>query len=148
MSNAPLLDILAETSNEADYQAVYAELMASDRGRSFLTEFASRNLQPDTRKLVAMIARLGAARHNDRPAISEAVSRSLADLAAAIEEGEAALANCTRAPDETSIAECVRDIALAMRARKVEPVLCDALDAVAREVADSAVRVNAAVLAA
>jgi len=150
MSNALLLDILAETSIEADYRAVYAELMASDRGRSFLTEFASRNLQPDTRKLVAMIGRLEAALHdNQQPGIPAALLRGLVDLAAATEEGEAALAaTCTPPRDETPTLECVRDAALALRKRKVEPALCEALDAVAREVGDIITRGKAAIVTA
>jgi hypothetical protein len=148
MSNepAPLLDILAEASGEAEYQAVYAKLTATDRGRNFLAEFANRNLQPDTRKLVRMIARLeAAARDNRRSEIPLAVLRGLADLAAAFDQGEARLAANSVAPlGEPLVLRHVGDIALALRKRKVEPILCDTVDAVAREVSDVIARDHAA----
>jgi len=148
MSNehAPLLDILAEASGEADYRAVYAELMATNRGRSFLSEFASRNLQPDTRKLVRMVARLEAVvRDNRRPEIPVAVLRGLADLAATIDQCEAELAaSCVAQLEEPRVLQHIGDITLALRKRKVEPLLCDTIGAVAREVGNVIARDDAA----
>ena len=69
-----LPDVLGESPSEADYQAVHAELMATERGRNFLTEYASRNLDPDTRKLVSTVARLESAmRDHQAPQISAAM---------------------------------------------------------------------------
>ena len=45
MPNEPLalLQILAGLPDEADHDAVHAALMATERGRRFLTEYADRN---------------------------------------------------------------------------------------------------------
>jgi hypothetical protein len=63
MPNEPLalLDILSGLPDEADYETVYAAVMASERGRRFLTEYANRNRQADTQMLVGAIARVEAA---------------------------------------------------------------------------------------
>jgi hypothetical protein len=48
MSNTPLArsDILKGAPNDTEYDAVYAAVTATERGRWFLTEFAKRNRAP------------------------------------------------------------------------------------------------------
>ncbi len=59
MPNDPLhFDNLAGPPNDADYQAAYAEITATERGRRFLIEYAIRNRHPDTHILVSTIAHL------------------------------------------------------------------------------------------
>lgn len=148
MSNNPLLfsDISIGPANDTEYEAVYAEITASERGRSFLREYASRSRQPDTQSLVSTIARLDAAmRENAPPQVPEALCRGLIDLVAAIEQMEAVFtATGDSAPDDLFAVERLQDIALALRRREVETALCDALEASAREVGDAMVRNNAA----
>jgi hypothetical protein len=54
-------DNAAGPPNEAEYNAVYAAVTATERGRWFLKEFASRNRSADTDLIMAAIARIEAA---------------------------------------------------------------------------------------
>jgi hypothetical protein len=145
-NNSSLLPNIAAASNDVDYEGVQAEIMVSDRGRSFLAEYANRNRHPDTHRLVSTIARLEAAMHEDpRPQMPVALARGLADLATTIEQIEAVLlASGTSAPDIHFAVERIQDIAMALRQREVEAALCDTLEAAIREVGDAIVRNDAA----
>ncbi len=96
---------------EADYDAVYAAVTATERGRSFSTELANRNRHPDTDALMAAIARIEAALGSDAPAKQS-----------------------TRLPDISAAAERLADIAFGLRERGADGTLCDALDAAVREI--------------
>ena len=148
MSNdpQPLPDILTAPPQDAEYEAVYAEIMATERGRGFLMEYANRNRDPDTHALVSTIARLEAAmRDSARPQLPAVLAGALADVAAAIEQIEAMLsASPTSAPAVHFAAERIQDIAAALRRREVETALCDALETASREVGDAVVRNDAA----
>jgi len=54
-------DKAAAPPNEAEYNAVYAAVTATERGRWFLKEFADRNRSADTDLIMAAIARIEAA---------------------------------------------------------------------------------------
>ena len=141
-----VLDVLTESPNEADYQAVYAELMATERGRNFLAAHNSSHLHSDTRKLLTTVARLEAAmRDNPAQEIPVTLFRGLTDVARAIEQSRAVLsANSISAANDLLAVERIQDIGMALRRRDVEPALCDALEVAAREVGDAIVRSNAA----
>ena len=148
MANDPLSvsDVLTESPNEADYQAVYAELMATERGRNFLAAHNRSHLRSDTRKLLSTVARFEAAmRGNPAQEIPVTLFRGLTDLARAIEQSQAVLSSSgiSTANDLLAV-ERIHDIAMALRRRDVEPALCDALEVAAREVGDAMVRSNAA----
>ena len=51
-------DQAATPPNEAEYNAVYAAVTATERGRWFLAEFANRNRKADTDLILAAIARI------------------------------------------------------------------------------------------
>jgi hypothetical protein len=129
MSTNPLLlsDVLAGPPNDADYEAVYAQIMATERGRRFLTEYAIRERHPDTHMLVGTIARLEAAMRDDPPLqVPAAFARDLTELASAIERVEAGVAaSGTPAPDGLPAAERSQDIASALRdlARRVDAMI-------------------------
>ncbi len=148
MANDPLSvsDVLTESPNEADYQAVYAELMATERGRNFLAAHNSSHLHSDTRVLLSMVARLEAAmRDKLAQEIPVALFRGLTDLARAIEQSQAVLSSSSISVANDLLAvERIQDIGMALRRRDVEPALCDALEVAAREVGDAIVRSNAA----
>ena len=150
MANDPLSlpDLLGESRSETDYQAVRAELMATKHGRDFLTEYARRNLDPDTRKFVSTVARLESAmRDHQVPQIPATMLQGLKGLARAIVQSEALfLAAGDSAADDLLAVERIQDIAMALRRRDVEPALCDALDEAAREIGDAMVRGNAAMV--
>jgi hypothetical protein len=80
-------------SREVEYDAVYAAVTETERGRWFLSEYAKRNRRADTDLVVAAIARIEAAVCGDAaPQSSAAEPRDLTALAAAIERIEAAIA--------------------------------------------------------
>jgi hypothetical protein len=112
-ANGPLAlsGIGAGLPQEAEYDAVYAAVTTTERGRWFLAEFANRNRHADTGSLVAALARIEAAVGAGARS-SETVPTS--DLAAA--------------------AEKIADVAFGLRERGADPALCNALDAAVREI--------------
>ncbi len=127
MTNDPYLSKApAAPPNDADYDAAYAEIMATTRGRRFLIEYAIRNRHPDSHILVSTIARLEAALHDPSRQVRAAFKRDLTELAAAIARIEAKVA-ASGVPAAASVpaAERITDIVLALRdlARRVEAMM-------------------------
>jgi hypothetical protein len=146
MPNDPLALILTGLPDEADYDAVHAALMATDRGRRFLTEFANRNRHADTTAIVNAIARIEATLRGDGPPRADAAG-DLMEIAAAIDRIGAALAAGTPpAPDISAAIERLLDIAFMLHERPVEATLCDGLDAAVREIAEATMRSESTVL--
>ncbi len=60
MSNQPLVQSgqAAGPQSEAEYNAVYTAVTATERGRWFLAEFANRNRCADTDRVMAAVARI------------------------------------------------------------------------------------------
>jgi hypothetical protein len=142
MPNDPLAlpQILAELPDEAGYDAVHAALMATERGRRFLTEFADRNRHADTTAIVSAIARIEATLRGDGPPHADAAG-DLMEIAAAVDRIEAAIASSTTpAPDVSAVIERLLDIAFMLHERPVEATLCDGLDAAIREISQANMR--------
>jgi hypothetical protein len=142
MPNDPLAlpQILAELPDEAGYDAVHAALMATERGRRFLTEFADRNRHADTTAIVSAIARIEATLRGDGPPQVDAAG-DLMEIAAAIDRIEAAIASSTPPASDISAAiERLLDIAFMLHERPVEATLCDGLDAAIREISQATMR--------
>jgi hypothetical protein len=142
MPNEPLAlsQILADLPDEADYDAVHAALMATDRGRRFLTEYADRNRHADTTAIVSAIARIEATLRGEGPPQADAAG-DLMEIAAAIGRIQAALAAGTMpAPDVSAAIERLSDIAFMLHERPVEATLCDGLDAAVRQISEANMR--------
>ena len=140
MPNDPLALILAGLPDEADYDAVHAAIMATERGRRFLTEYADRNRHADTATIVSAIARIETTLRGEGPPRADATG-DLMEIAAAIERVQAAFAAATTpAPDVSAAIERLLDIAFMLHERPVEPTLCDRLDAAIREISDANMR--------
>src|ERR1700688_3339606 len=142
MPNDPLAlpQILAELPDEAGYDAVHAALMATERGRRFLTEYADRNRHADTTAIVGAIARIEATLRGDGPLHADAAG-DLMEIAAAVDRIEAAIASSTTpAPDVSAAIERLLDIAFVLHERPVEATLCDGLDAAIREISEANMR--------
>ncbi len=127
MTNDPYLSKAPPAPpKDADYDAAYAEIMATTRGRRFLIEYAIRNRHPDSHILVSTIARLEAALHDPSRQVRAAFKRDLTELAAAIARIEAKVA-ASGVPAAASVpaAERITDIVLALRdlARRVEAMM-------------------------
>jgi len=143
MPNDPLAQILAGLPDEADYAAVHAALMATERGRRFLTEFADRNRHADTTAIVSAIARIEATLRGDGPPRADAADAAgdLMEIAAAIDRVQAALvAGAPPAADISAAIERLLDIAFMLHERPVEATLCDGLDAAIREISEANMR--------
>jgi len=142
MPNEPLalLQILAGLPDEADHDAVHAALMATERGRRFLTEYADRNRHADTTAIVSAIARIEATLRGEGPPHADATG-DLMEIAAAVDRIEAALGvGATPALDISAAIERLLDIAFMLHERPVEATLCDGLDAAIREISDATMR--------
>jgi hypothetical protein len=142
MPNDPLAPILAGLPDEADYDAVHAALMATERGRRFLTEYADRNRHADTTMIVGAIARLEAALHGEAAPRADAAG-DLMEIAAAVDRIQAAIAAAagTQAPPDVAVAiERLSDIAFMLHERPVEATLCDGLDDAIRELSEISAR--------
>src|SRR5579872_6544506 len=138
--------------NDPNFEAIYDAVMATERGRWFLSEYARRNRRTDTAMVLAAIERLMAAARADdeaREAPLQAIERpgkagpglerlraGLDDIAAAIaririEAGAIAPddANNERAVSEIlGTAEQIEELAWAIRAQGMDPQVCDRLD--------------------
>jgi hypothetical protein len=70
MSSDPLAhaDIWTGAPSDTEYDAVYAAVTATERGRWFLAEYANRNRNADTQLLANALARIEAAVARDAPA--------------------------------------------------------------------------------
>src|SRR5579862_7640461 len=140
MPNDPLALILTGLPDEADYDAVHAALMATDRGRRFLAEYADRNRHADTTAIVSAIARIEATLRGDGPPRADAAG-DLMEIAAALDRIQAMLAAGTPSATDVSAAiERLLDIAFMLHERPVEATLCDGLDAAIREISDATMR--------
>jgi hypothetical protein len=118
MSKDPLAApaIMPASSHEAEYDAVYAAVTATERGRWFLAEYANRNRRVDTEFIVAAVARIEAAVGGAaEPPPAAGFSPHLTGIVAAVER--------------------IQDVSFGLRERAVDATLCDALDAAAREIA-------------
>lgn len=142
---SPLPDVSDALPTEAEYDAIYAELARTERGRRFLSEYASRNRHADTRMLVGAIARVEAALRGEPPQIPVALASDLVDLAMMVERAEALAAASAgaAAPDTLAAFERIQDVAFALRERNVEADLCDALEAAIRATGATIARVEA-----
>jgi hypothetical protein len=89
MSSDPLAqaDIWTGAPSDTEYDAVYAAVTATERGRWFLAEYANRNRHADTQLLVDALARIEDAVRTDAPTqIASGVAPAAADVVAAVVE--------------------------------------------------------------
>ena len=138
-----LSDGLTRPPEEADYDAVYQALTATERGRRFLTEFDSRTRGAETQRLVAALARIEAAiggsgapprAHPDLVEIAAAVDRLKIEIAAAE----------SPAPRGLDAVERLRDIAFLLHQSSIDPKLCAEFDAALREISGFCARSDSA----
>ena len=141
MSNQTLVQsgAAAGPPNEAEYDAVYAAVTATERGRWFLAEYANRNRCADTDLVIAAIARIEAAIHGEaapqpaaelpreRPAAATAIEPVRAntgerddDSADVIARGSAPRDGISEAQKDKDYSEAVATIAASLTARLVD----------------------------
>jgi chemotaxis regulatin CheY-phosphate phosphatase CheZ len=145
---------------EADYEAIEAAVMETNRGRWFLAEYARRNRHADTNMLLAAIERIEATMRGERHVetvdrirfdlvdMANAIARAKAEIAAikpdarqAGKFGEAteeldSIVNATEAAtsDILAAAERIQEIAWTLREQSLDAEVCDLIDAKATEI--------------
>jgi hypothetical protein len=133
---------------DTDYDAICAAVMATERGRWFLEEYARRNRSSDTAKVLGAIARMEAViREGQSQQAGQSLRIELLEMARAIAQTRADVAEKRApvapeaAPDQRAAppsviaaAERLRDIAWAMRERDIEPKTCEQIESIAATV--------------
>ena len=83
----------AAMPGEADYDAIFAAVMETVRGRWFLAEYAKRNRNADTELILAAIGRVETLWHERQPvAAADPARHDLTDMADAIARARADIA--------------------------------------------------------
>lgn len=138
MSKDPLAlaAITGGPPQEAEYDAVYAAVTATERGRWFLSEFANRIRQADMHQVIAALARIEASVCGDAaPQNSAALWRDLTGVAAAVEQARTAVAAERKPASEIAAAvERIQDVSFSLRERALDASLFDTLDAALAEI--------------
>ena len=134
--------ILPSVAADTDYDAVYAAVMATLRGRWFLEEYARRSRNADTRLILGAIERIeGVIRHGQTREADQGVRIDLLEMARTIAQTRADIAEMRPAPDDQTEAETqpktesatdilaaaerLQDVAWTMRERGVDMATCD-----------------------
>lgn len=136
----------AQNAQDAEYEAIHAEIAATERGRWFLSEHVKRNPAADTDRLVGSLARAEAAlRGGAAMAMPRAMADDLAQLAAAIGRiGAVIAANAVPAAGGLAASERIQDIAFALRERETDSTLCEALEVALLELGEAFAQHDAA----
>jgi hypothetical protein len=124
---------------EEDYHAISEAFMETARGRWFLTEYAKRNRNADTRLVLDAVARLEESLAAQRQAIEPDPGPAIAEAIAAIREAvEAAQASAAEALDGLALeqklapvrkgARVIREIAWRLREIGNDGRICDLID--------------------
>jgi chemotaxis protein CheZ len=147
--------------SEADYEAIAAAVMETARGRWFLSEYARRNRNTDTGKVLEAIARLEQAiEHKAHTAEADRLRFDLSDMMSAITRTKAEIASLKPQNEETegkidvasheldaivtttekatsdilACAERIQEIAWTMRENGTEASVCDLIDSNTTEI--------------
>jgi chemotaxis protein CheZ len=146
--------------SEADYEAIEAAVVETNRGRWFLAEYARRNRHADTKMLLTAIDRLEAAIRGEPTAesvdrirfdlveMAKAIARTKAEIAAIKPDGEQSgkfgeateeldsIVSATEAAtsDILAAAEQIQEVAWTLREQGLDAEVCDLLDAKATAV--------------
>jgi hypothetical protein len=149
MSSEPLpLPEIWSDPPKGEVETARTELFANSRSSLVLIEYASGYAQqPDLQAFIRPVVqtRQPAARERLPSLAPAALLQGLADLGSIVTQAEALLrAQGTLKSDAHFAVEHIHDVAMALRMRDVEAVLCDTLDASVREVGDALVRHEAA----
>jgi hypothetical protein len=121
---------------EADYEAIVATLTQSERGRWFLTEFAKRNRNADTRMVLDAVARIETSMAR-QPASADPAFAAAAAIADARRRASEILSagKASREIVEQHV-KALRELTWTLREWGTDNAICDRLDAHASAIAD------------
>jgi hypothetical protein len=121
--------------SDADYDAIREAFMETSRGRWFLTEYAKRNRNADTRMVLDAVARIEQTLAAQRQAQADSAVETLAALRAVIGEARANVARAIAALDDTATlaaahrgSRVISEVAATLRECGADPRICDLLD--------------------
>ena len=130
--------------SEADYDAINDAFTETSRGRWFLTEYARRNRNADTRMVLDAVARIETSLAAQKQAPTEDMSAAVADIKALVEQGKAAVASELAKLDVSGHlapaykdAQTIRKIVWTLRESGTDLRICDLLDAQAKAIESS-----------
>lgn len=122
----------ASLPSEADYEAIREAFMETSRGRWFLSEYARRNRNADTRKVLDAVARIeqAVAQRKDGGAnLIESLGAIQALIGAARAEAAAALPPADALAGAANGARIIGEVARTLRECGADRRICDLLDA-------------------
>jgi hypothetical protein len=126
----------ATQPHEEDYEAISDAFMETSRGRWFLTEYAKRNRNADTRMVLDAVARIEESiAAQKQPASDGGLAEALAAIASAVDEAKASASAVidglsleeTLAPVAKG-ARVIREIAWRLREIGADGRICDLID--------------------
>jgi hypothetical protein len=139
----------ASPEEDGDYDAIYATVMESARGRWFLEEYAHRNRNADTKLVLAAIERIESLIRGERSQqeyhgirtelleMAEAIAETRAEVTGEQEadvQGQPAERDTKRLSARAEIlamAERLHDVAWTMRERSLDPATCEEIERLA-----------------
>jgi hypothetical protein len=133
MSQDPLAlaGFTSAARHEAEYDAVYAAVTATERGRWFLSEYANRNRAANTDLVVAALARIEAAIGG---IAARSVTPSHPEITVANGRHNADAADAVPISKIIDAAERIADTSFRLRESSADASLCDDIDGAAREI--------------
>lgn len=134
------LAVDAATPGEADYTAIHDVFMETARGRWFLTEFAKRNRNADTRMVLDAVARIERSLAGAKDAPAD-LTEALAAIRDIVEDArQQAIAALQGQPSAARFAtayrsvRAIREVAWMLRESGSDTSVCDGLDAQANTI--------------
>src|SRR3984957_7653092 len=126
----------ASQPREEDYEAISAAFMETSRGRWFLTEYARRNRNADTRMVLDAVARIEEnLAAQKQPASDSGLAEALAAIRSAVDDAKASVLAATdgRASEQTLTpvrkgARVIREITWRLREIGADGRICDLID--------------------
>uniref|UniRef100_Q07RL6 Putative CheA signal transduction histidine kinases n=1 Tax=Rhodopseudomonas palustris (strain BisA53) TaxID=316055 RepID=Q07RL6_RHOP5 len=120
--------------SEADYDAIREAFMETARGRWFLSEYAKRNRNADTRMVLDAVERIEQNLTSQKQSASNGLVDALGAISALISETKTIVAQALPDPAETLTgarngARVTREVAAALRQCGADVRICDLLEA-------------------
>ncbi len=146
---AALSTVAPLSAEEAAYEAIYATVITSERGRAFLEEYARRTRHADTLQMLAAIARVENLIRERSGEPYQSFRAELTEMANVIAQTRSEAANLGvggspethPAPaehDNFATVERIKDVAWTMRERGIDPATCDEIEEIASSVLSAA----------
>jgi len=139
----------ASLPTEADYEAICSAFMETARGRWFLTEYAKRNRNADTRMVLDAVERLESALASQKAAAGQSLAELLPAITGLIVEARQRILEGLPKTDLRPATEPIqraagilRDVAWTLRESGADTRVCDLLDVQAKAIVDGCTKIH------